>query len=121
MSNDGLPIPSTLYVNVICAAIGGRVVTNAAESDLIPISNKLQFAERLRIATVTQLVELEQCYCGLTVLITKFIVYRSRDAGRGDIMEKQVDAKAANDEDGDNHANNELRGSGGNGGGPTDI
>ena len=85
------------------------MVTDAAESNLVPISNKFQFAERLRIATVTQLVELEQCYCGLKVLITEFIVYRSRDAGRGDIMEEQVDAKAANDEDGDNHANNELR------------
>ena len=87
------------------------MVTDTGESDLIPISNKLQFAERLRIATVTQLVELEQCYGGRKVLITTFIVYRSCDAGRRDIMEEQVDAKAANDENGDNHANNELCGS----------
>src|SRR5689334_3978501 len=46
--------PAVFYLDVIFAAVGCRVVANPVECDPIPVSNKLELAQRLRILPVAE-------------------------------------------------------------------
>src|SRR5262249_25431736 len=103
------PDPTALHLDTVLGAIGRHNVAHATQPYLIPISIETNISERFWVATISNLVEFEKRNRGLEVLIAKFVVERARDAGCGDVANKQEYANCANYDNANENRDDDLR------------
>jgi hypothetical protein len=103
------PNPTTLDLDAILGAIRRHNVAHALQPYLIPISIETEILQRFGVAAISNLVKLEKRNRGLEVLIAKFVVERTRNAGSGNVANNQEYANCAQYHNARKNGDDDLR------------
>src|SRR4051794_17060262 len=94
---------------MIGAAIRCGIISDVVQCYLIPLTGESQVAQTLWVATIANLMQLNQCNRSLEMLIAKLVVDRASDTRRGDVMDDKKNAQPADHQEGAHHQNDDLR------------